>query len=456
MDQDKKNTKKKSAQKYDLNEVEDIWQTLLDEDPDADAELFEGENQLYGYGKPDESAGDWQDQDSDGEQLENGDQLYADTYADLALEDDREIDTGEDQPDALDSSGEDLAGGSDEDEPLAEETAEAAPPQIEFAAVVTFIGGMRREVARARLLLPRDNTIWLVDRETGDEMLVPLEQLACIRLSGLPAGISARQMESSRREIIETVDGKTRQVLVSPGQDLEGLLCCFSTEEQTGFPVTRFPRSSITRRTQDRQLRDILLEKRLISRTILQKALQEFEWLKTIPFAKIVAKRARVPLTEIEQALDNARQNQMLGMQTGEILLISGLVNEEQILDAIDYHEHLQNLQFSQFLVERRFVREPEVYAALAEKHRIPFVDLRQRNIPGENLALLPRNIIKKYEVLPLVRKDDVLLVAIHSVDIRNRGEAIARAAGCKQVKFVISPPSQIRKIMQMVHAKKG
>lgn len=426
MEQDKGNKKKKATQKYNLDDIDDIWGSLLDgEDTGDEEELFEGESMLYGDSSPD-----------------------------FSLEDSRPPAAGDEQPDTVDLTAEEFEERTEEDELLPEEPAEAAPKEAEFGAIITFASGRRLEASRARLFHAGTNAIRLVDEETGDELSIPFEELACIRLSGAPAGISARQKELSRRETVETADGSIHQVLVSPGQELDGLLCCFSTEDRTGFPVILFPKSGITRRTRVRELTDILLEKRCISRTILQKAQQEYELLKSMPFEKIIAQRTRIPLAEIKQVLDNARQNRQLGLHTGEILLISGVVNEEQILDAIEHHEYLQNLQLSDFLVERGIVREVEVYAALAEKHRIPFVDLRPRKITGEHLSLLPRSMVKSYEILPLVRKDDMLLVATHSADILNRSESIARAAGCRQVRYVLSPPSQIRKIIQKVYGQ--
>jgi hypothetical protein len=196
-----------------------------------------------------------------------------------------------------------------------------------------------------------------------------------------------------------------------------------------------------------------MLEKRFISRTILRKALQEFEQLKGMTLRKILAQRTRVPLADIEKALDDARENQMFGLQTGEILLISGLFNEKQILDALEYHEHLQNLEIGQFLIDKGIVKEIEVYLSLAEKHRIPFLDLRQRKIPKEALALLPATMIQHHEILPLVKKDDTLLVATHLVDATGLDAAIARASGCRQVRYVLSSPTHIRQAIRLFYA---
>jgi hypothetical protein len=428
MNHEKGNSKTRVVQKYKMDEVDDIWSSLLsDESSDNDDEQFEGENLLYHNSYPDDGVEEKHVFDTAGEQLEGDGNLCAESLSDSAL--------GNEQ--------------------APEETAQVSSEAYEFSAVLEFIGGMRQEVARARLFEPQENTILLIDEDTNDELIVFFEQLVCIQISGLPAGISDKQKEICTKEIIETVDGNIYHVLVPSKQDFNSLLYCFSTEEQGRLPVTIFPKSNIRKRCQDKLLIDILLEKRFISRSILQKALQEFEKIKSLTIEQIIAKKARIPLKEIEEALEKAKKNQMLGLQIGEILLISGLVNEDQILDALDYHEHIKNLEIGQFLIDKGVVNEIEVYISLAEKHRIPYIDLRKRKITNESLAILPESMIVNHEILPLVKKNDMLLVAMHVVDMTHLSETIAKTSGCKYVKYVMSSPTQIRKIINLLYDKR-
>lgn len=425
MKQDKETKKQRVVQKYNMDEVEDIWSSALsDESSDDGEEQFEGENLLYTDLYADAVVENNQSFAPVAEHFAGGDNLYDESFSGSALA----------------------------DEQAPEETAPVSSEAEEFSAVLEFVGGMRQEISRVRLFEPQKNSILLIDAETNDELVVFFEQLACIRISGRPAGTSDQEKESGMKEIIETVDGRTYHVLVGSKQELGGLLFCFTPEAQTRFPVLLFPRANIRKRCQDRLLTDILLDKRFISRNMLQKALQEFAQMKSLTLEKIIAQKARLPLAEIEEAIDNARQNQMLGLQTGEILLLSGLVNEELILEALEDHEHITNLEIGQFLIDKGVVNEMELYLSLAEMHRIPFVDLRQRKIPKGFLALLPESILVNHEILPLLKKDDILLVASHFVDTTHLNEAILKASGCKQVKYVLSAPTHIRKIITLVY----
>ena len=427
MNHDKGNSKKRVILKYKMDEVDDIWSSLLsDESSDNVEEQFEGEDLLYNNKYSDDVVEDNHGFDTVGKQLQGDGNLCDEVFLESSLGDEQDKN----------------------------EIAQVSSETDEFSAVLNLVGGIRLEVARARLFEPHENTILLIDEETNDEMVVFFEQIVCIQISGIPTGIFDKQKESCTREIIETVEGKIYHVLVHSTQDLAGLLFCFSTEDQARFPVVLFPKSNIRKRCQDKLLADILLEKRFISRSILQKALQEFEQLKNMTIERIIAQKARVPLAEIEGALDNAKQNQMLGLQVGEILLISGLVNEELILNALEYHEHIKNLEIGQFLIDKGIVNELEVYISLSEKHRIPYLDLRQRKITKESFAFLPVSMIINHEILPLVKKNDTLLVATHFVDMTHLSETIARASGCKYVKYVLSTPTHIRKIINLLSIK--
>ena len=227
MEQDKGNKKKKDVQKYNLKDVDDIWGSLQDdEDLEGEEELFAGESLLYGDSSVDASTEAGQDLDNGDGQYEVQDLLYDDSSSDFVLEDSQAFDAGDEQTDTVDLTEEILAAETEEDEPVSEEPvseepAESAPIESEFKAIINFAAGLRMETSRARLFHPRENTIWMIDDETGDELSIPFNELTCIQLSGIPTGISVRQKESSRRETIETNDGKTHQVLVSPEQDLD-------------------------------------------------------------------------------------------------------------------------------------------------------------------------------------------------------------------------------------------
>jgi len=452
---------KKVVQKYNLDGVEDLWAGVLSDERrekqnynDNDDDLFL-DDLLSGDDYSGAASGSEQDVEAYDDLCEDENIPYDDTCPDGSIEDESAFDAVDDPFAGDDLVAETAATDAAGDEQIDEDSTLVSPATEDCSAILEYVGGLRQEVAHARLFEPLENSLLIIDDETNDEQAVFFDQLTCLRVSSLPARMAGKRRRSCIREIIETVDGKTYHELVHPEQDMDSLLICFSPDEQTGFPVTLIPKSIIRKRTQDRWLTDILLEKRFISKMMLQKVLREFEQVKSMTLEEIVSQKARIPLAAIKEALDQAQQNQMQGLQKEEILLFSGLANEEEILDAVECLENNKNLKIEQFLVEKRVVQEREVYISLAELHKIPFVDLIGRKFSQKVFSSLPEGMIAQHEILPLVLKDDTLLVATSSVDMTPLREAIVRTAACKDVKFVLSPPAQIRKIINLLTAQK-
>lgn len=417
-------TKKiKSVKKYNLEDAEDLWGSVLSEESTDNEDDFFGLDDFL-YDDASDDAGENEEAiTSYDEQLESVDNPHDETFFDDETE----------------------------DEHIAEEITPESSEKDFTSAILEYVGGARQEVARAKLFQPLENSILILDEEINDENVVFFDQLTCLLVSCLPAGISDKRKENCTKEIIETIDGNVYHELVHSDQYLDNLLICLSAEDQAPFIFTLFPKSNIKKRTQNKQLTDILLEKRFISKMMLQKALQEYEQVKSMTLEKLIAQKARIAFSEIEDVLNQAQQNHMQGLQKEEILLFSGLANEDEILDAVEYLEYAQNLTLEQFLIEKGDVKEREIYISLAEMHKIPFVDLAGRKLSRKSLASLPESMILQYEILPLAMKDDVLLVATHSHDMTHLSEDIIQASDCKNVKFVLSPPTDIRKIIHLV-----
>lgn len=418
---------KKVVDKYNLNEAEDLLGSLLSEESQENDEDLFFDDLLY-------------DEDDYGDAL-------GDEHTFATVDDRVDVDEYSPREKYQEEAGFEQVTG--EIEPVSAETEVCA-------AILIHAGGVEQEASQVKLFVPKSNTLVILDEETSDEQeqVVFLDQLTCLRVSSLPAKIPVAQGEPSTKEIIETIDGNTYNVLVSSRQSSDSLLVCSSTDIQSPFPVILFPKLNIKKRTLDKRLVDILLEKRYVSKIILQKAIQDFEQVKKMTFEKILAEKSRVPLAKIEEILDQAKHGPMQGMQKEEILLFSGLITEGDILDAVEYREYLKKLKIGQFLVERKIASEKEVYISLAEKHKIPFLDLRGRKISKKSFASLPKDMILKHEMIPLALKHDTLVVATHYVDLTHLTEEILKAADCTDVRFALSLPSQIKNIINWYSLK--
>lgn len=325
-----------------------------------------------------------------------------------------------------------------------------------FPAILEFIGGKRIEVAGVIPFTPTSRDISLLRHDGYVERVIPLEQLRCIRMAGLPAQYARDKNASCHIEIIETVDGNIYHEAVHPQQDLENVLLGYSTKEQTRFIYTLIPTVNIKKRRQQRYLGEILLEKRFIASDILKQALDEHQQIKSMKLGKILAQKAHILYSTIEEELEKAKQGNVQGLKTGEILLASGLVSEEQVLEALEYQENLQNVKIGRFLIDKGIIQEKEVYISLAEKFRIPFVDLRTRKVSKKTLMYLPGTLVLQNEILPLALDNGKLTVATLCPDVSSLCETILKEVKCQDIQFVLAQPTHLRNIISLLYKKIG
>lgn len=323
-------------------------------------------------------------------------------------------------------------------------------------AILEFLGGGREDVLRAQLFKPDVTDISIMGEDGSVERVIPLGRLSCIRLTVLPEVLQEKLNATCHIEIVETIDGNIFHEAVPTGQNLDFGLLGFSTKEQTRFKCTFFPQINIKKRCQQRYLGDILLEKRFIAGDVLKNALEELQQLKTLRFGKIIAQKAKLPHSVIEVEIKKAHEGPMKGLKVGEILLMAGMVDENQVLEALEYQESLQNKKIGQFLVEKGVVHESELYISLAEKFRIPFIELRKIKVNKKILSLLPHDVVKKYTVMPVALKGSALVIATHLPDPSAICEDILRYSRIPDIQFVLAQPSHLRNIINVLYKTKG
>ncbi len=100
--------------------------------------------------------------------------------------------------------------------------------------------------------------------------------------------------------------------------------------------------------------------------------------------------------------------------QLGEILLRWGLVNDQQLKEAGELSSRMKK-NIGDVMVELGYVGQNDVAKALASQFDMEFVDLDQPNvIQKENLSLIPADLIKRYQILPMSKENGRLKILVH------------------------------------------
>jgi len=85
----------------------------------------------------------------------------------------------------------------------------------------------------------------------------------------------------------------------------------------------------------------------------------------------------------------------------GEILFKAGLVDKQALINAIKTAKS-SNKRLGQVLIELGLINEETLTKALAKQHGLPYVDLDQITIPPDAAKIIPEDLIKRHNILPL------------------------------------------------------
>jgi type IV pilus assembly protein PilB len=96
----------------------------------------------------------------------------------------------------------------------------------------------------------------------------------------------------------------------------------------------------------------------------------------------------------------------------GELLVAEGAISQEQLHDALREHRRSKE-RLGAVLARRGLVTEERLVELLSKEHGLPSVDVRSQPVNAEVLALVPAQLARKHEVLPLARTETALTLAM-------------------------------------------
>ena len=98
--------------------------------------------------------------------------------------------------------------------------------------------------------------------------------------------------------------------------------------------------------------------------------------------------------------------------QLGDILLDEGLVNRDQLAEAVETQKRLGR-SLGRVLVDQGVLTEAQLVAALATQIGMKFVDLSDYPVDGSAVAKVPDAVARRHTALPIGYEDGKLLVAM-------------------------------------------
>ena len=98
----------------------------------------------------------------------------------------------------------------------------------------------------------------------------------------------------------------------------------------------------------------------------------------------------------------------MAYMRLGDLLVASGVITEEQLEQALDIQKKTKQ-RLGDVLIQSGIITEQHLIEALQIQLGVDFVDLTAVSIPVELAKYVPRNMARKFCVIPVKLVKDTL-----------------------------------------------
>ncbi|MBU5437503.1 Flp pilus assembly complex ATPase component TadA [Tissierella sp. MSJ-40] len=99
-------------------------------------------------------------------------------------------------------------------------------------------------------------------------------------------------------------------------------------------------------------------------------------------------------------------------LKLGELLLYAGKINNEQLQIALE-EQGKTNKKIGEILASKGWITQNDIIEVLEFQLGIPHVDLNKYNINPKVATIIPENLVRRYELISIDRKDDYLVVAM-------------------------------------------
>ena len=140
-------------------------------------------------------------------------------------------------------------------------------------------------------------------------------------------------------------------------------------------------------------------------------------------------------------------------LRIGEVLTELGYITEEQMDQALKYQKEHREMRVGQILVELGFVTESQVLEALAARLGLEIVNIGQLTVDLQAVAMIPRDLAQKQNILAIRRSGSTLMVATNDPLNYFGLEEVRQRTGC-QLETRLSELGPLKKAINYYYAE--
>ena len=141
-------------------------------------------------------------------------------------------------------------------------------------------------------------------------------------------------------------------------------------------------------------------------------------------------------------------------LRLGDLLISAGLITQEQLEEGLALQKG-SGKRLGTVLQENGIITESELIEALQMQLGIEFIDLSKVNIPTELVQVVPKNIAKQYQVVPVRMARDELYIAMSDPLNFYAIEEVRKAARRKVVPMV-AMSAAVERAIQVLYGNEG
>lgn len=300
----------------------------------------------------------------------------------------------------------------------------AAPGEerrTEEAVIVTYLDG--RKLAGQLLAFTLDDTSVSV-HSTHDKMtlVVALAEIKLLQLTRARRVVKLQETVAARGPgVIIPHQKQEFEVLFTDGTKLKGEtfgfrahragVHLFSGKVEGEYFHLFMPFTAIKDYRIGPQLGEALVKDKLVSAKDLKSGLREQEKIRNQPLGEYLKSMVVVTAEDLQAAL--ARQKAMPTVRLGDVLIKEQLITPAQLDEALSQQQKNRKVPLGEILVSMGLITQDAIKNTLAKKLGIPFVDLRHFQVDPAVIKLVPEELARKHQVMPLYMVDGRLALAI-------------------------------------------
>jgi type IV pilus assembly protein PilB len=139
-----------------------------------------------------------------------------------------------------------------------------------------------------------------------------------------------------------------------------------------------------------------------------------------------------------------------MGLRLGELLVRMSRITDEQLKEALTLQKQ-EGGRIGEALIKMGSVSEQEILDALSQQFGIPLLDLERADIDETTIQLIPINTIRRFNIMPIRKTNNTLLIAISDPTKIFELKDITLLTGC-DIKPYLTSESFINKAIKQFY----